>query len=62
VRGKRPCDIEAIVDVLLKTSKLAKDWEDTIAEIDINPLMVLDKGRGVKALDALVVLKQPETG
>jgi succinyl-CoA synthetase beta subunit len=41
---------------------LAKDWEDTIAEIDINPLMVLDKGRGVKALDALVVLKQPETG
>jgi acetyltransferase len=62
VRGKRPCDIEAIVDVLLKISKLAKDWEDTIAEIDINPLIVLDKGRGVKALDALVVLKQPETG
>ncbi|MDH3800094.1 MAG: acetate--CoA ligase family protein, partial [Desulfobacterales bacterium] len=61
VRGKRPADIEAIVDVLIKTSKLAKDWEGTIAEIDINPLMVLDKGRGVKALDALVVLKQPET-
>jgi acetyltransferase len=58
VRGKRRADIEAIVDVLLRTSKLAKDWEDTISEIDINPLMVLDEGRGVRAVDALVVLKK----
>jgi acetyltransferase len=61
VRGKRRSDIEALVDVLLRISRLAKDWEDTIAEIDINPLIVLEEGRGVKAVDALVVLKQPET-
>lgn len=57
-RGKTGSDIEAVVDVLLRISKLAKDWEDTISEIDINPLIVFDKGRGVKATDALVVLKR----
>jgi acetyltransferase len=62
VRGKKRSDIKGIVDVLLRISTLAKDWEGTISEIDINPLMVLDEGRGVRAVDALVVLKQPETG
>jgi len=57
VRGKKRADIEAVVDVLLRISKLAKDWEDTISEIDINPLIVFDEGHGVKAVDALVVLK-----
>jgi acyl-CoA synthetase (NDP forming) len=61
MRGKKRSDIEAIVDVLLKVSRLAKDWENTITEIDINPLIVMEAGRGVKAVDALVVLKQPET-
>ena len=62
VRGKKRSDIKGIVDVLLRISTLAKDWEGTISEIDINPLMVLDEGRGVRAVDAIVVLKQPETG
>ncbi|MBW2037283.1 MAG: acetate--CoA ligase family protein [Deltaproteobacteria bacterium] len=60
VRGRKRSDIKAIVDVLIKISRLAKDWEDTIAEIDINPLIVMDEGRGVKAVDALVVLREPE--
>jgi acetyltransferase len=58
-RGKNRADIEAIVDVLMKISRLAYDWKEFISEIDINPLIVFDKGHGVKALDALVVLKQP---
>jgi len=33
------------------------DLNDIISEIDINPLMVLEKGKGVKAADALVILK-----
>jgi acetyltransferase len=61
VRGKKRSDIEAIVDVLLKVSRLAKDWEKTINEIDINPLIVLDEGHGVKAADALVILKRKAT-
>ncbi len=58
VRGKKRADIEAVVDVLQKISRLAQDWKDTISEIDINPLIVFDEGHGVKAADALVVLKE----
>jgi succinyl-CoA synthetase beta subunit len=31
--------------------------EEHLAELDINPLMVLPSGQGVKAVDALVVLR-----
>jgi len=58
IRGKNRTDIPAIVDVLLRISRLVEDWKGYISEIDINPLMVFDEGHGVKALDALVVLKK----
>jgi acetate---CoA ligase (ADP-forming) len=58
IRGKAPGDIKAVENLLLRLSRLACDWKDYIAEIDINPLIVLDEGRGVKALDALVILKE----
>ena len=57
VRGQKRSDIAGIVDVLMRISRLAHDWKDVISEIDINPLIVFDEGRGVKAADALVVLK-----
>jgi len=59
LRGKNRSDIEAVIDVLLRISRLAEDWKDYISEIDINPLIVFDEGHGVKALDALVVLRKP---
>ncbi len=58
VRGKQRADIEAVVDVLLRISRLAQDWKDTISEIDINPLIVFEEGHGLMAADALVVLKK----
>ena len=58
IRGKAPSDIKAVENLLLRLSRLACDWKDYIAEIDINPLIVLDDGQGVKALDALVILKE----
>jgi acetyltransferase len=59
VRGQKRSDIAGIVDVILRISRLAHDWKDVISEIDINPLIVFDEGQGVKAADALVVLKAP---
>jgi acyl-CoA synthetase (NDP forming) len=53
VRGAKPADVDALVDVIMKVSRLALDLSDEIAELDINPLVV--KPRGTVALDALVV-------
>jgi len=58
VRGQKRSDIAGIVDVLMRISRLAHDWKDVISEIDINPLIVFDEGSGVKAADALIVLKK----
>jgi acetyltransferase len=59
VRGKNRADIEAIAETLMRLAVLAEDCRNTISEIDINPLIVFDEGRGLKALDALVV-KAPD--
>lgn len=55
VRNKKPVDEEAIIDVLLKVSSLIQDTQDQIKEIDINPLIVYEKG--IVAADALIVTK-----
>ncbi len=57
LRGNPPADIDAVIDLLVKLSILVENHKEDIAEIDINPLMVFNEGRGVKAVDALVVLK-----
>lgn len=54
-RGKSPVDVDAIVDVLLKVSALVSDYGDYIDELDINPLIVYEKG--IKAADAMLVIR-----
>jgi len=44
-------DTGAIKDVLMKVSQLCRDFPE-IEEIDINPLIVLEKGKGAVAVDA----------
>ena len=58
VRGHPPADIDALVDVLLKVSDMAVHLQGSLTELDINPLTVLPKGMGAKALDALAVMGQ----
>lgn len=57
VRGGRPRDVEAIAKTLVAVSEIAWLLKDRLAEMDINPLLVQEKGKGVIAADALVVLK-----
>jgi len=57
-RGKPPADVDALADALVRVSHLAVQLAGELAELDVNPLMVLPAGEGVKAVDALVVLKQ----
>jgi acetyltransferase len=59
-RGRPAADTEALIDALLRVSRLAVDLGDLIAAIDINPLMVLPQSQGVRAVDVLVELAPQE--
>jgi len=54
VRGERPLDIEALVENLLRLSQFMMDFPE-IEGIDINPVMVMEKG--AVAVDARIILK-----
>jgi len=54
-RGRAPADIEALARVLSLLSAYADRFRDELDSIDINPLIVLPEGKGVVAVDALVV-------
>jgi acyl-CoA synthetase (NDP forming) len=54
VRGKPPADIDALCGAIVGLSRLASSLRDQLAGLDINPLIVLSKGGGVVAVDALV--------
>jgi acetate---CoA ligase (ADP-forming) len=56
-RGRPAADLRALEDILVRVSHLAMHLEGHLAELDINPLMVLPSGQGVKAVDALVVFR-----
>jgi acyl-CoA synthetase (NDP forming) len=57
VRGGPPVDVDALVEVVMRVQRMALELGDDIAELDINPLMVLPRGQGAVALDALVVCR-----
>jgi len=53
-RGQPPADMDAIVNILLNTSKLVMDHQE-IKELDLNPIMVYEKG--AKTVDARIILE-----
>lgn len=55
VRGAPPADVDALADMLSALSRFAAANADAIESVDLNPVRVLEKGRGVAALDALIV-------
>jgi acetyltransferase len=59
-RGQPPADIDALVDLMVRVARLADDWRDEIAEIDLNPVLVHDRGQGLSIVDALIVKRRPD--
>ena len=55
VRGEARSDLRAIADTLLKVSQLVIDFPD-IVEMDINPLIVFEEGKGAMGIDMRLVL------
>lgn len=58
VRGQKPRDITALAETIRRVADLAYNLRDRLLEMDINPLMVFEEGKGVKALDALLVINE----
>jgi acyl-CoA synthetase (NDP forming) len=54
-RGAPEADIEALADVLQRLSMFAAANADRLESIDLNPVVVLPKGSGVYALDAVII-------
>lgn len=60
-RGRNAADVDALVSAIVSFSRLLEDVGDNIREVDINPLFVLEQGRGAVVGDALFVLEGRES-
>lgn len=57
VRGEEMKDIERVADAIIKVGTILEKCPD-ITDIEINPLVVYERGDGVKAVDARILLKK----
>ena len=56
-RGSPAADVAALAIALVRVSHMGVQLEGSLAELDINPLMVLPTGQGVKAADAVAIFR-----
>lgn len=54
-RGAPRADEAALVQAMVRLSQFAAHHRDELAEMDLNPVVVLAEGQGVMALDAVMV-------
>lgn len=59
VRGEEPVDTDLIEEYLLRLSQLISDFPE-IEQLDINPLLVFEKGKLCCVVDAKIILKDVE--
>jgi acetyltransferase len=57
-RGEAPRDRAALADLLCRYASMVYDLRDEVAETDANPVLVYEEGKGVKAVDARIILKK----
>ena len=58
VRGEAPRDREAMAETICAYSTMILDLADEISESDANPVLVYGEGKGVKVVDARIILKR----
>ena len=55
VRGEKPSDINKLSECIQRLSQLVSDFKE-IKELDMNPVLVMEKGNGCKILDVRIGL------
>jgi len=58
VRGEAPRDRQAMADTICRYSSMILDLVDEISESDANPVLVYEEGKGLKVVDARIILKK----
>jgi acetate---CoA ligase (ADP-forming) len=58
VRGESPRDQNALADTVCTYSTMILDLADEISESDANPVLVYEEGKGLKVVDARIILKK----
>jgi len=57
VRGEAPRDCDAVAGMAVRLGAAIVAWQDAVASIDINPVIVHAEGEGAVALDGLIETK-----
>lgn len=58
IRGGEALDVAAVADTLVRLSWLGHDWRDRLLELDINPVMVMQRASGCVAVDGRALLNE----
>lgn len=58
VRGEAPRDQAALASTICAYSTMIVDLADEVSESDANPVLVYEEGKGVKVVDARIILKK----
>ncbi|MFC4799511.1 acetate--CoA ligase family protein [Neobacillus sp. GCM10023253] len=56
-RGKKKRDVSALTEAIVQVSQFAAQHKEKISEMDINPLWVFEEGKGIAALDGIIIWK-----
>lgn len=59
-RGGAPLDTDALAELITAVSSYVCAHKEELAELDLNPVFVYERGKGVCAADALIVLRGSE--
>ncbi|MDT9682143.1 acetate--CoA ligase family protein [Streptomyces sp. TRM76323] len=57
VRGGPPADVDALVETVLRVQRIALELGGDLAELDVEPLVVRERGQGAVALGARAVCR-----
>lgn len=58
-RGRPHADVDALLDAIVAFSRLAAQLGERVTQAEINPIIVLPRGQGLRAADGVVVLRDP---